>query len=512
MMKRVASLALLISLLTVLLIHEVYYDHLADDAFISFRYIWNFASGYGLVYNIGERVEGYTNFLWVLLLSPAVLAGLDVVFVARFAGALLSLLVVIAVYAFSNFTAKMGTFTSLIAATLLICNAAYAVWALSGMETTLFTFLVFLAFHAFVVEWGKTSFFPLSAFLFALAALTRPEALLLFGISALFRVGRDLGARKAISRETLAWTGLFLVVYVPYFMWRWQYYGWLLPNTFYAKVGGDYYAYIRGLFYCVKFVSAFGGLFLFALPLALFLDRRVPFWVWYALALSLAFVAYIIYVGGDGLVCSRFFVPILPLIYLLVQAGFHRMATSLQFRVSGATRARFIVGLLAATMFVGTLNASYNVRREPYADVVKDREMVRNLVRVGQYLRENSKPGDSIALAVAGAIPYYSKLYTIDMLGLTDVHIAHKEMPHMGHGSAGHEKSDWDYVISREPTYIITDWPTPQQQTKEPMVTSGGNVYVFRSVRIGEGMFWRDFGLHQAELWFNYWELSGTGR
>ena len=43
---------------------------LADDAFISFRYSRNWANGEGLVYNAGERVEGYTNFLWVAVLTP----------------------------------------------------------------------------------------------------------------------------------------------------------------------------------------------------------------------------------------------------------------------------------------------------------------------------------------------------------------------------------------------------------------------------------------------------------
>ena len=508
--KRTGALALLAILVIALLAHEAYYDYLADDAFISFRYVQNFVRGHGLVYNIGERVEGYTNFLWVILLSLPARIGLDVVGFSRVLGTLFSLVTIVALYAFSRLRCRMGLFISLIAPALLISNAAYAVWAPSGMETLLFTFLVFLAFYAFVNEWETNDHRPLSAFLFALAALTRPEAILLFTVSALFKVGKDFRSRKRVSQESLIWVGVFLTMYVPYFIWRWQYYGWLLPNTFYAKVGGGYYVILRGLFYCVKFISAFGGLLIFALPLALFLDRRVPFWVWYALALSLAFIAYIVYVGGDALVCSRFFVPTLPLIYLLVQAGFRRIATCFAVSSIGARRGHLIAGLLAAAMVVGTLNASYNIRRDPYADVVQDREIVKNLTRIGQWLKQSSQPGDSIALYVAGAIPYYSELYTIDMLGLTDVHIAHREMPNMGYGSAGHEKRDWDYVLSKNPTYIMTGWPTPQQQTREPMITSDGKAYVFRSVRIGEGMFWWDFELHRAELWFNYWELSGT--
>lgn len=42
---------------------------LTDDAFISFRYARNLVEGHGLVYDLGEYVEGYSNFLWVLELA-----------------------------------------------------------------------------------------------------------------------------------------------------------------------------------------------------------------------------------------------------------------------------------------------------------------------------------------------------------------------------------------------------------------------------------------------------------
>src|SRR3972149_9712974 len=39
------------------------------DAYFSFRSVDNFVSGYGLTWNVQERVQGYTHPLWVLLLS-----------------------------------------------------------------------------------------------------------------------------------------------------------------------------------------------------------------------------------------------------------------------------------------------------------------------------------------------------------------------------------------------------------------------------------------------------------
>lgn len=48
-----------------------------DDAWISFRYAANWNKGWGLVYNYGERVEGYTNFLWTILIGLLMRVGAE---------------------------------------------------------------------------------------------------------------------------------------------------------------------------------------------------------------------------------------------------------------------------------------------------------------------------------------------------------------------------------------------------------------------------------------------------
>ena len=64
----------LLSVLTLTLLLAVHNRFIQDDAFISFRYAKNLIEGNGLVFNVGERVEGYTNFLWTILLSLSFLA------------------------------------------------------------------------------------------------------------------------------------------------------------------------------------------------------------------------------------------------------------------------------------------------------------------------------------------------------------------------------------------------------------------------------------------------------
>ena len=61
-------------------------DFFKDDAFISFRYARNLAAGNGLVFNVGERVEGITNFLWTISFVPFSRLGVDLVQVSQLLG------------------------------------------------------------------------------------------------------------------------------------------------------------------------------------------------------------------------------------------------------------------------------------------------------------------------------------------------------------------------------------------------------------------------------------------
>jgi hypothetical protein len=74
------------------------------------------------------------------------------------------------------------------------------------------------------------------------------------------------------------------------------------------------------------------------------------------------------------------------------------------------------------------------------------------------WLKQNADPTVLLAIHSAGIIPYYSGLETLDMWGLSDLHIAHKKMPDMGKkGQVGHQKSDTPYVFSRRPTYYVDE-------------------------------------------------------
>src|SRR5205807_2432008 len=76
----------------------------------------------------------------------------------------------------------------------------------------------------------------------------------------------------------------------------------------------------------------------------------------------------------------------------------------------------------------------------------------------GLWLRDSTPPQTLTAAQGAGAIAYYSRRRVIDMFGLSDLHIGHLQVANMGEGTAGHEKHDPAYVLSKQPDYILSDW------------------------------------------------------
>src|SRR2546430_16058094 len=78
--------ALLLVAVAVLVVHSLQFDFVTDDAFISFVFARNLAEHGQLVFNLGERVEGYTNFLWTVLLASGMKLGVGPVAASRFLG------------------------------------------------------------------------------------------------------------------------------------------------------------------------------------------------------------------------------------------------------------------------------------------------------------------------------------------------------------------------------------------------------------------------------------------
>lgn len=463
-------------------------DWQLDDAYISYRYGWNLAHGYGLVYNPGELqpVEGYTNFLWTLLGAGIMAAGLPP------SGAMLAVIIASAM-GLVALTYRLAVRLSgklyawaLLSAGLLALDPSFISYGPrgSGIEAVPFAFLVLLAVTLIWPEGDEENRAQLAAggFVLALASLTRPEglgvALVLLGVRAWY-VRRD---RRRLWRA-LANIGLpYLLVVAPYQLWRITFYGYPFPNTFYAKTGASLAFLVRGWEYTWQFVVdhwLVAVLVTVGAVMAIVRQAKMQFTprqgqdthnthdtkesrkqdrsreIIVALALTVSlYTLYIIAVGGDHFEEGRFFVPLLAPIVLLAQEA-ARQGLTLSGRVRHIRRvagALLAVGLLAYVVTAATLE-------DPQGSLAKRTNRDTNFVNIwgsaGLWLRDNTPPDTLAASPVAGAIAYYSQRPIVDMLGINDLHIGHEQVANMGSGLAGHEKEDPAYVLDRQPKYIL---------------------------------------------------------
>ena len=132
------------AVLAAIFLQFLYINWTCDDSFISFRYADNLARGQGPVFNEGEHVEGYSNFLWVLFLAGGRLTGLPPLIVSKGWGilaAFLSLLLLFKAAALWHLdpVLRQG------AVFLLGITVGFAYFSVSGMETVFYLFLLLAA-------------------------------------------------------------------------------------------------------------------------------------------------------------------------------------------------------------------------------------------------------------------------------------------------------------------------------------------------------------------------------
>ncbi|MDP7112692.1 MAG: hypothetical protein QGH45_12050 [Myxococcota bacterium] len=170
---------------------------LIDDAFISLRYADNLLAGHGLVFNPGERVEGYSNFLWVLLLAAAGGLGLEMPAASQWLGGLFGVGLV-----WATATALPGHRPwRLLAPALLVGNLTVWLWAVHGLETVMFACWVTLGIRSDLRGWREGRVPLGSALWYALAALTRPEGPYFFVASTAYWA--VLHPRALVGRRSL---------------------------------------------------------------------------------------------------------------------------------------------------------------------------------------------------------------------------------------------------------------------------------------------------------------------
>ncbi|MEM6569913.1 MAG: hypothetical protein AAF957_15995 [Planctomycetota bacterium] len=431
---------------------------IGDDAFISFRYAENLIAGHGLVFNPGERVEGYTNFLWTVLIAAVMAVGLPPEPLSNALGIAAGAVLLALVARMGARERGWGDPLVWLAPLGLAANRTFAAWSTGGLETMLFALLLFAGLARFLEERERDAARPLvSAVLLAAATLTRPEGGLAFVLAAAFFAIETLRSRPRALRPVLTWGLTYGAIVGAHLAFRIAYYGDFVPNTFRAKVTGlqwDQAATWFGMY--VSDYGAWAYAWLALVPIVVRRDARSTLFT----VFLLTYLAYLGSVGGD-IFEFRFLAPLLPFFYWLVQDGVRALLDAVaRTGVPGAARA-ILGAALGATLLGLTVQPSLDVepwRKEGIASIEAVASYAAMRSNEGKIFRDLVEEGlldgdELIAVGGAGALPYYAKLPTLDFRGLNDRKIARQA----AEGTAlGHEKrASMEYL--RERRVVIYD-------------------------------------------------------
>lgn len=455
----------ILMLIVLLAVHIRMLAGLTDDAYISFRYSKNLAQGQGLRWNPGgDKVEGYTNFLWVLIGAlgfvllpehlPQLMSGLGIIFLLATICIFLRMLAL--QFPGQRLTSLCGVF-------FLVASGPLVLWSTSGLETMMFAMLTAAGFLAFLqyLKTGKSKYYRqvwiVSLFLF----LTRPDGIIFAAVMGCYFLLWQKGLWR--RERLLPFLTVFLLPFLAYNIWRISYFGNWLPNTFYAKATGDVLNQIKkGSFYLFDFSFTY---LLTLVPLVLYLIVRrkrtaadESHFKTVSLLFLIAFSMYIILVGGDYMAMYRFFVPLLPLLYLLLAGEFVRTAGS------GKNMSGWL--LLAATVLITFLPSTSLDRsiwggNHPYhygcyEGYRTEQWYLNRYITIGKLFGQIKRSAaDSIVIPAIGAVGYYSGMNVIDYYGLTEPHIARMAKKTFGENFPGHEKTDIDFILSKKPNYLM---------------------------------------------------------
>lgn len=434
-----------------------YNRNVCDDSLISLQYARNVAQGLGFVFNPGERVEGFTNFLWVSLLALAypLSGGGSAAFVhlATALSILLAALDIILLYRLGRLAWPRRLVPIVLMLGLCVFDNGYTVWAMQALESHL---LIFTMLAACWFLWRMPSHWSGigAAVSLTAAMMTRPDAALfvaVLGVSELVFAFRAEQRRPALLR-VIAIFGSTSVLFGIYFAWRYQYFGSLLPNTFYVKASGlRGEAIERGLRYLRDFLRDRAYVPLLSLGAVLGIRDRVigPLLAW-----GLLYSAYVVYVGGDFYPGHRFFVVLIPVAALLCAYTLERAASFVRNRASAAPRRAWAVYALGAALVATVAIRGYRVG-PVQTEIVRWGREVAHVRAFMEWLGEKAPPDASIVAGDIGSSGFYANLYVYDFFGIIDPITAHQDQTRLGRGKAGHEKrADPGYLLSKHPTYI----------------------------------------------------------
>lgn len=435
-----------------------------DDAFISYRYADHLVHGQGLVFNVGERVEGETNFLWTLWSALGLVLGCSAEAWTKLSG-IVCYAATLAILARRGWDLEHDTRWPVPAAAVFgAATVAWAEFATGGLETSAFTLCAVGGY--------------------ALACPARPDgrvragwAGLVLGAAALLRpdgvvfavvIAGWLVARKQRRAAIVLGAGV-AALWLPATLWRHAYYGDWVPNTYYAKSASLAW-WSQGWVYVRLFFARYWPLLL-AVPLAARARSRSA--IALELGLAAAYTLYVARVGGDFMF-ARLLVPVVPFLALALERG-----------LAGALgdRPRLHVGAIAViALALVAMPSSVDGRAPGVSGIVDERAFYNesyegwaDLSDHGGSVLARMFDGLPIAIGFIGTearIVYRSRVATAIECetGLTDRTIARQPLGERGR--IGHEKhAHLDYLLARGVQLVLAQHARDLLETERQLPT-----------------------------------------
>lgn len=409
-----------------------------DDDFIVYRCARNLVSGQGLVFEPGQRVEGFTCPLWALLVAAGIACGLAAPAISAALGFASVVWAAFAALMRRGWDPPDGCVSrgALCACFAIAASPVLAYHTAQGLGTLLCAALVLGAYVALprdLADAGRArSAWIASAVCAGLAPLVRPETFVFL----------PAFAWAVPARRRFAWTVLALAAPAAWLAFRLAYYGAWLPATWSVKklplatdlaYGGAYFAEATltcgiGVLIAVCLAARARGLAL--------TDRASTA----ALAGAVLHALAVVFVGGDYMPLARFCVPALPL--LLVLAG---------DVCDAAARARPVRTWSVACAFVLATLWPYARAGELRALHAFDEE---RWIAIGHELARRAPAECRVAVAPVGAIGYYSQLPIVDVLGVTNGAFANVA-PDLSITMKAHHRYDAEWVLAQQPDVVV---------------------------------------------------------
>lgn len=433
---------------------------LIDDAFITFRYSRNWAEGLGLNYNPGvvPPVEGYSNPLWMALLSLAHRVGLSIEVTSQVLSVACGVLLIAFVHRWL-LRQRVG-WVGVVGCDFAIATAgAMWVWATSGLETTAFACalcVLLLSLLDFAARPTRRASIGLGALALALALL-RVE-----GVAwALVLPLVVLATTEERRRFACGLSPYFVVVAVGFAAFvgaRFAHFEAWVPNTALVKAGFSLAKLRRGLETDASFL-------LMLAPPAMLVAAA-----WASggpraragRAIGAALVALLgtnALVGGDWMPFYRFLVPFWALGAVALGLALDRLRPRLGVPIGLATCVLGALPLFGIELVPRSIRAAVHFRsfQGGYMTELERLELTRtngaHFQRIGRLLGRVAEPGASVVTGAIGAIGFYSRLHVHDRNGLVDPEVA-RRAPIDPEATAGHEKRvPWSWFTERAPTY-----------------------------------------------------------